>query len=376
MDLTLNDAQSALQRAARDFLANESPRSLARAMEKDDLGYARDLWKQMADLGWLGLGISSTHGGADGTMSDLVTLYEELGRAVAPTPHLVSTILAAGVIENLGSEEQKSTLLRKIASGEIIVSFGYLEPEASWRPSGITMRARRDGDGFLLNGTKLFVPFAAAADQIIVVARIEGAGTEGITAFLVDAKDSGIALTKLRTIDNAPEYEAVLSDVRVDAGDVLGPVGNGWSGIHAAMQRAAVLQSAELVGIAQVALDYAVDFSKTRVQFGRPIAVFQAISHKLAAASIDVDSARLITYEAAWTLDQGLPSAEVVAACKAHVNEASKRVVQSSSQVMGGLGFMEVHDFGLYFMRQKSGELNLGDAGLHHDRLFEEIAAL
>jgi alkylation response protein AidB-like acyl-CoA dehydrogenase len=345
-------------------------------MEKDDLGYAQDLWKQMADLGWLGLGISSTHGGADGTMSDLVTLYEELGRAIAPTPHLVSTILAAGVIENLGSEEQKSALLPKIASGEIIVSFAYLEPEASWRPSGVTLRARHDGDGFLLNGTKLFVPFAAAADQIIVVARIEGAGTEGITAFLVDAKDSGIALTKLRTIDNAPEYEAILSDVRVDAGDVLGPVGNGWSGIHAAMQRAAVLQSAELVGIAQVALDFAVEFSKTRVQFGRPIAVFQAISHKLAAASIDVDSARLITYEAAWTLDQGLPSAEVVAACKAHVNEASKRVVQASSQVMGGLGFMEVHDFGLYFMRQKSGELNLGDAGLHHDRLFEEIAAL
>ncbi len=371
MDISLSEEQELLQGSARDFLQKECPIRLVRAMEEDDRGYDLNLWKQMGDLGWLGLVLPEEYGGSGGTMMDLVVLLEEFGRALVPGP-FVPTVLQVGLpLLWAGSAEQKRVYLPKLAQGELIGTMAWHEPSATSQPAGIEMAATHQGENYVLHGTKLCVPYAHVADALLTVARTGTGATpaDGITLFLVDAKSPGIAITKLGTIADDHQCEVVLNDVRVPRSQVLGEPGKGWAIVERVWQCGATAKCAEMIGIAQQAFEISLNYAKTRVQFGRPIGSFQAIKHKLANMVIDVDGSRYVTYHAAWLLSEGLLAGPEIAVAKSWTNEACRRVVREGQQVHGGIGYTKEYDLQLYTRRAKAAEIAFDDSDTHREAL-------
>lgn len=373
MDLSLSEEQELLQRFTRDFLEKECPEQLVREMEDDERGYSPELWRKMAEQGWQGLVIPPEYGGTGMGFTDLIVLLEEFGRALVPGPFL-STTLAALLVLDAGSEQQKQWFLPKIASGNLIMTLALLEPSARYRPDGVQLRARREGDTFVFNGSKLFVPDSHVSDWMIVAARTDGAGAEGITLFLVESKSPGVTHTLLRTIASDKQTEVGFNDVRVPADHVLGAPGQGWPLLERAICKATVMECAYLVGLAQMDLEISVNYAKERVQFGRPIGSFQAIHHKAADMVTDVDGARFITYKAAWAVAADEPDADLtVSMAKAWVSEATRRVVAHGQQIHGAIGFTKDYRIQLYFRRQKRSELLWGDADYHREKLADAL---
>jgi alkylation response protein AidB-like acyl-CoA dehydrogenase len=229
--------------------------------------------------------------------------------------------------------------------------------------------AEAKGDKYVLKGNKLFVPDANVADFLLVAARTKtGADpAEGISIFLVDVKSPGVKVTPLKTLGRDKLCEVVFDNVTVPSKDLVGKLNGGWPVIKSILRKAAVAKCAEMVGGAQASLDMAVSYAKERVQFGRPIGAFQAIQHYCANMVTDVDGSRFITYKAAWTESEGLPSDMEVSMAKAWTSEAYKRVAVLAHQIFGAIGFTMDHDMHLYFRRAKAGELAYGDADFHRE---------
>jgi alkylation response protein AidB-like acyl-CoA dehydrogenase len=369
MDISLSEEQELLQGSARDFLQQECPIRLVRAMEDDEQGYDLSLWKQMADLGWLGLVLPEEHGGAGGTMMDLAVLLEEFGRALVPGPFIPTVVQTGLPLVWAGSDQQRRDYLPRLIQGERIGTMAWHEPSATSAPWGIETMATAQGEDYLLNGTKLCVPYAHVADYLLTVARTAKGATpaDGITLFLVDAKSPGVTITKLGTIADDHQCEVLLQDVQVSRRQVLGEVGKGWPLVEQIRRYGAVAKCAEMVGIAQQAFEISLNYAKTRVQFGRPIGSFQVIKHKLANMVIDVDGSRYVTYRAAWLLSEGLPAAQEVAVAKAWTNEACRRVVREAQQVHGGIGYTKEYDLQLYTRRAKAAEIAFDGSDTHRE---------
>ena len=373
MDLSLNEEQEMLRKMARDFLANECPKTLVRQMEEDEKGYSPELWAKMAEQGWLGLPFPEKYGGAGYSFLDLAVLLEEMGRACLPGPYFSTVVLAGFAILEAGTEEQKQKLLGAIAEGKLIATLALTEPSASYDPKDIQVTATPEGDGYVINGTKLFVPDAHVAQCLVVVARTGGQGADGITLFLVDPQAPGVSITLLKTIAADKLCEVTFNGVKVGRDAVLGEVGKGWPVVEKVLQRATAAKCAEMVGGAQQVLEMTVGYAKERVQFGRPIGSFQAIQHHCANMAIDVDGSRFITYQAAWLLSEGQPCTKEVAMAKAWTSEAYRRVTALGHQVHGGIGFTKDHDMQLYYRRAKAAEVTFGDADFHRDIVAREI---
>ncbi len=370
MDLGLDEQQEMLKNFARDFLEKECPESLVREMEEDEQGYSPDLWKKMADQGWMGLIIPEDQGGAGMTLCELVVLLEEFGRALVPGPFISTVVLGAVPIMEAGTDEQKAQYLPKIAAGETIMTMALTEPSAKWTADGVTLEAKKDGGDYVLNGTKLFVPDAHVTDYMVVVARTGGSGEDGVTLFIVDSKSDGIKFEQLKTIAADKQCEVVFDNVKVPAANVLGSEGKGWAIVDKVSKIATVAACAYLVGLSQMDFDTTLNYAKERVQFGRPIGSFQAIQHKLADAIIDVDGSRFITYKAAWSLTEGEDDADLmISMAKAWASDASRRVVAHGQQIHGGIGFTKEYKIQLYFRRQKWMELMWGDADFHREKV-------
>ena len=375
MDFALSEEQEMLKKMARDFLENECPKSLVREMEDDEKGYSPELWKKMADLGWMGLVLPEEHGGEGLTFLDLAVLIEEMGRALVPGPYLSTVVYCGLPILAAGTEEQKREFLPKIAKGDLILSLALTEPSASWEPSGIETRAVADGDDFVINGTKLFISDAHVAGYLLCATRTRDSaeGEDGITLFLVDAKSQGISMTPLKTIALDKQFEVVFDNVRVPKKNMLGELDRGWAVFKDVLPRATLAQCALMVGGAQQVLEMTVNYAKERVQFGKPIGSFQAIQHKCADMATDVDGCRFITYEASWRLSEGLPCAVEVSMAKAWVSESYRRTCAQGHQIHGGIGFIKDHDMQLYFRRAKASELIFGDADYHRELVAQQI---
>ena len=376
MDLGLSEEQDMLKNAARDFLENECPEKLVRDMEEDEQGYSPDLWKKMAELGWQGLIIPDDQGGQGFTFLDLVILVEEFGRALVPGPFIPTQVGGAIALLEGGSDEQKQQYLPKIASGEQIWTLAFTEPTARFDAEGVELEAKAEGDGYVLNGTKLFIRDAHVSDYMTVVARTkEGKDPEnGITLFIVDSKSEGISFTQLKTIASDKQCEVKFENVKVDKANVLGEVDKGWAIFHKIARKGTVLECAFLVGLAQKDFEISVQYAKDRIQFGRPIGSFQAIQHKAADMVTDVDGSRFITYKAAWSVAEDTPEADMdLHMAKAWASEATRRVVAHGQQIHGGIGFTKEYIVQLYFRRQKAGELAWGDSDYHRELVAEEL---
>ncbi len=375
MDLGLSEEQEMLKRTAQELLEQECPKSLVREMEKDEKGYSQKLWGKLAEVGFLGLPFPEQYGGTGFGFVDLAIVVEEMGRALVPGPYFYTVVLCGLAISEFGTEEQKKEFLPRIAQRNAILTFAHTEPSGRWDAEGVTVSAKADGDDYVINGIKLFVPDAHVSDYLLAVARTKESKDpkDGITLFLVDAKSSGISYEVLKTIASDKQCEVNFDNVRVPRKNVLGEVDRGWPIVEQILRRGAVGKCAEMVGNSQQVLEMTVEYAKNRVQFGRPIGSFQAVQHHCANMATDVDGSRFITYQAAWRLAEGLPCDKEVSMAKAWVSEACRRVAALGHQVHGGIGFTEEHDMQLFFRRAKQAELFFGDADFHKEVVAQEI---
>ena len=364
MDLGLNETQQMLRTSAREFLEVECPTSYVRDMEQDERGYTPQFWNKLAGLGWLGLVFSEECGGSGLGFVDLAILLEEMGRVLMPGPYFSSVVMAGMVIEDVGSEEQKGEYLSGIASGRLIMTLALTEPSGRWDAGGVQTTARASGDGYTLDGVKLYVPNAGVSDQIVVAART-GEGETDISLFVVPSGADGLTITPLDTIGSDKQSEVALDNVHARGSALLGEFNGGWGSLRRALAWGAVGKCAEMLGGAQQTLDMTVAYAKQRIQFGRSIGSFQAIQHHIADMAADVEGCRHITYQAAWGLAEGLPSEREVAMAKAWVSDAYHRVCMTAHQCHGAIGFTREHDLQLYSRRAKAGELMFGDSEFH-----------
>ena len=372
MDLGLNETQQMLKNSAREFLQAECPDTYVRAMEEDERGYTTEMWQKIAEQGWLGLIFPEQYGGVGLSFLDLSVLLEETGRALLPGP-LFSTIVMGGMaIMDAGSEAQKQELLPQIGEGQLIVTLALTEPSARWDAAGVETTAAQSGDGWTLNGTKLFVPNAHVADTYVVAART-GDGERDITLFLVPSDAAGVSQTLLKTIASDRQSEVALDNVSLPASAALGEVNKGWDTIEKALAWGAVGKCAEMVGGAEQVLDMTVEYAKQRTQFGRPIGSFQAIQHHCANMATDVEGSRYITYQAAWLLSEGETAAQEVAMAKAWVSDAYRRICALGHQCHGAIGFTKEHNMQLYSRRAKAAELAFGDTDYHLETVADGI---
>ncbi|TMA47135.1 MAG: acyl-CoA dehydrogenase [Deltaproteobacteria bacterium] len=365
MDFGFSEEQEMLRKSARDFLANESPMTYVRRMMEDDRGFADAQWQKMAELGWMGLILPERYGGAGLDFVDMVVVLEEMGRVVLPGPFFSTAVLGGVALLQGGSEAQKQAYLPKLAAGELRATLAQLEPNARWDAEGIQLEAKKDGGGYRLSGTKLFVPDAHTAGLLIVAGRESGStGADGVTLFLLDAGAPGVAITLLKTMDQTRKLcEVALADVRVPSDRVLGPPGAGWKLLERVVDRGKVGLCAEMCGGAQKVLEMSVDYAKVREQFGRPIGSFQAIQHKCANMLVEVESSKSATYYAAWAVANDVPEAPLAAAmAKAYCSDAYRHTAGEGIQIHGGIGFTWEHDMHIYFKRAKSSEVTFGDA--------------
>ena len=360
---------------ARDFLIDKCPKTLVKEMEEDERGYSPELWREMADLGWMGLVFPEEYGGSDMSFLDLAVLLEEMGRACLPSPFF-STVVHGGLpILSAGSEEQKQKYLPGIASGETIVTLALTEESGQYTASSIETMAVADGDDYVISGTKLFITDASIADYLLCVARTDGKGEDekGITVFIVDTASPGISCTALKTVAGDKQYEVVFNQVRVGKENILGQLGRGWDIVQKVMQQAAVAKCCEMLGGMQRTLEMTVDYAKERKQFDRPIGSFQVIQHYCATMATDVDGSRFGTYQAAWALSEGLPCDKEVAIAKAWLGEAYGRVATLAHQIHGAIGCTIDHDLQFYTRRGKAAELTFGDGDFHREKVAQAM---
>ncbi len=376
MDFGLSEEQEMLKTSARDFLQKECPKKLVRQLDESDEGYSRELWRKMAELGWMGLPFPEKYGGGGGSFLDLVVLLEAMGYNVVPGPFFSTVVLGGMTLLAAGNEGQKKELLSEVANGKLILALALTEPNVKYDDAASvkTTATARDGK-YVINGTKLFVHDANVADYILCVAKTKATGKpeNGATIFLVDSKTPGIKCTLLKTLARDKQCEVVFENVDVPKENIVGGLNRGWQIIQDVLQQAVVAKCAEMVGGAQAALDMAVAYAKERVQFNRPIGSFQAIQHYCANMVSDVDGSRFVTYKAAWKVSEGLPATMDVAIAKAWTGAAYSRVTLLAHQIFGAVGFTMDHDLHLYYRRAKAGEIIFGDGAFQRAIVAREL---
>ena len=369
MIFAFSDEQEELRTAVRRFLAEKSPESEVRRLMDTADGYDPAVWSQMADqLGLQSLTIPEEFGGSGFTYVELLVVLEEMGAALLCAPFFSSVALGANALLTSGDDEAKKSYLPGIASGETIATLAITEDNGKWDFSGIELAATTKGDGWVLDGHKMFVIDGHIADLIIVAGRTSA----GVTLFAVDGDAAGLTRTPLPTMDQTRKQ------ARLQFNDtpavLIGVDGGAEAGLSKTLDLAAVALAAEQVGGAQHVLDASVEYAKTRIQFGRPIGSFQAIKHKCADMLLEVESAKSAAYYAAWAAAEDSDELPVVASlAKSYCSEAYFHSAAENIQIHGGIGFTWEHPAHLYFKRAKSSELLLGDPSYHRELLAQRI---
>ena len=374
MDVLFNEEEEMLKRSARDFLDAESPPQLARAMETDDLGYSPELWKKMADLGWLGLAVPEQYGGQGLSLTYLGLVMEELGRAIAPVPFYCTVVPTLTIIDH-GTDEQRREMLPRVSRGELVLTWAVTERDPRLRPEGVNLEAVEDGDHYVLSGTKLFVEHFAEAEQCLVACRtVQGSkGSEGISLLLVDTGSPGITTTPMPNIAKDKLSEVIFNGVRVPSANVVGELHKGWPMVEGMIERATALLCLQMTGATRTATDLAVEYAKHRMAFGRPIGAFQVIAHTLTDMLIWMDGCELLAYEALWRLGEGLPASVEVSQAKAFCSEKCLAAARNANIVHGGIAFTWELNLNLYFRRASAWATRLGSAYEHRARVAEAI---
>jgi alkylation response protein AidB-like acyl-CoA dehydrogenase len=368
--LTFTPEQEELRAVVRKFLATYSGEAQVRAQLDSDLGYDTGVWKLMADqLGIQGIAIPEEYGGAGFGFGELSVVLEEAGRSLLCSPLFATVVLAATTLLESGDVAAAQEHLPGIAEGRTVATLALLEECGRWCEDAIQARAVADGGQFRVTGSKPYVLDGANADLVIVAARTEA----GVSLFAVDAKDSGVEMRALSTLDQTRRQATlVLTDAPAT---LVGEEGRGWSVLSRVLDVAAVALACEQVGGAARVLESTVDYVKVREQFGRPVGSFQAVKHKLADMLVELESARSAAYYATSAVESDsvdLPMAASIA--KTYCSTAYYRIAAESIQLHGGIGFTWEHPAHLYFKRAKGSETLLGSPAFHRERIAQRLS--
>lgn len=366
MDISLNEEQRMYQKTFSDFVAEQCPFETLRELEKSELGYSKDIWRQMAELGFLGITIEDDYGGAGGDALDLILLYEQFGRSLLPSPHFSTVVIGAELIKALGSKSQKSGLLPKVSSGNLIIAaaLGGLE----FQVDKIAINYSETPQGFRLEGSDNFIEFARQADLLLIGAR--NAVDNSLAFFYIPTNAPGLQLKRLVTMDRGKFYGISLNNVTVPLEAKLGKEGSDHEAVNKILNQARVALASKMMGACQGAFDITLRYAKERVQFGQRIALFQDISFRLSDMTTWIDGARLFCYRTAWKSDNNLPFEQDAAMLKSYMNEIYRHIADDCLQIHGGFGYMEESNPQFYYRRAITDLQRLGNS----EELLEKVS--
>ena len=377
MDYRLNTEQKMLKDSVRDFFSREFDSATMRAMEADQTGYDPKVWKKMARNGWLGILVPEPFQGEGMSLLDMALVLEEMGFAGYEGPFFITAVASALLLKTVAGDKHKKSILSGIAAGKKVVTLATMEPDSSVSVSAIRMTASTDDDGrYVVSGTKLFVPYAHVADDIIVAVRTGDPGRDGkggLSLFAVDRHHPGIKVTLMDTIARDKLCSVVFDGVRCSQEHIVGELNQAGPDLERVMQYAGAAKCAEMAGGARRAMKLTMDYAKKRVQFGRPITKFQAIQHHAANMLTYLDTARLMAYKTCWAISRGGDCTKQAAACKAWVGESYRNLVSLGHQVLGGFGFMEEVDMQFFFRRAAAGDLMFGNSTVQREIVARSI---
>ena len=372
MPLFHTEDQAMLKDSVAPFLAENAPVKHLRALRdsNDQTGFARDLWKQFAEMGFTGILIPEAEGGLGLGHVEAGIVLEEIGRNLTPSPFLTTAVAAVEALKGAGAH-LRGEWFPRILSGDVVVGLA-IDEGAKHRPAATALVAERAGNGFKLSGKKQFVVHGHVADMLIVSARTAGAPGEeqGITLFAVSRDAAGVSVEADRLVDSQLAARVTLEGVDVTADAVIGDVDGGWSVLTKLLDAGRIGAAAEMVGVGGGAMDMTFTYLKQRKQFGKLIGEFQALQHRAAHLYGEMEGARSIVLKAQHLLDDGDPRAELfVAAAKAKAGLACNLSVREGVQMHGGIGMTDEYDIGLYMKRDRALAEFLGDTYFHADRV-------
>jgi alkylation response protein AidB-like acyl-CoA dehydrogenase len=374
MPIVLNETQDMLRDSALSFLRESAPISALRTLRdtRDETGFSRALWQQFAELGFAGVLVPEQYGGSGLGAVEAGVIMEAIGRTLAPSPFLCTAVLGASLIAQHGSEAQREALLPAIAAGEHLVALA-VDESAKHRPERQTLRAEADGDGFRLDGAKVFVVDGHVADTLIVAARTGGAADarDGVTLFLVPRTSAGVSVERTVLADASNAARIAFAGVRVPASAVLGWPGEGAAMLERALDIGRAVLSSELLGIADEAFARTLAYLKERRQFGRMIGEYQALQHRAAHLFTEIEITRAAVLLCQQRLDQPAApdgTAGLVCAAKARAGSTATLAVQEGVQMHGGIGMTDEFEIGFFMKRARTAQELLGDANAHAHR--------
>jgi alkylation response protein AidB-like acyl-CoA dehydrogenase len=366
LDFKLSEEQEELQAMARDFLRERWPADRAReALDAQPATIDDETWKEIVSMGWLGVAASEEAGGFGGDVMTAAVLAEEAGRGLLPGP-FESSLVAAIALERSGDADAIGSLLPKVMDGALRIAPAVEEPGGRWGPDAVKLEAVEAGSGWRLSGTKILVPDAIGSNWLLVAARTPA----GLGFVRVPSDAKGVTINAMFRMDAQSMAEVVLEDVEVAPDALLGGAERAEATLREVYEIWTVLIAADLLGSAQAALEMTSEYAKERVQYGKPIGAFQAVSHRLADNLVDIEVGRSLLYAACLALDEGRDNAPVmVAAAKAWLGDAAVSATEASLQLHGGVGFTWEYDVHLHLRRARCNAACLGDSDHHRDRV-------
>lgn len=370
MDFSFSEQQRDVQNLARTILTDKATPERQDSIEKQGQRFDRDLWSALAEAGLLGVALEEQYGGMNFGLTELCFFVEEVGRTTAPVPVIPVLVSAALPLQAFGTAAQKSRWLPGIASGELLLSAALMEEGAEDPAQPVLTRATASGDGFVLSGCKLCVPFAQQAERILLSARTE----QGVGVFLVDPRQTGVTLTELRATSLEPQYEMLLENVAVAAEDVVS-ADQGHNIMRWLSERSIVAYCSMQTGISDQAMRMTASYTAERQQFGVPIATFQAVGHRAANCYIDVECQRLVTQQAVSLLDSGEPASTEVQIAKIWSGDCGHRVSYAAQHLHGGMGIDRDYPLWRYCVWSRHIEMMLGSSAAHLAQLGRRLAA-
>ena len=370
MDFGLNETQELIRSSAAEYLSDRSPSDFVRAMAMDERGYADDFWREIGELGWLGLIVPEEHGGSGMNMSDMAVLLGEWGAKLAPGPLVESAVVSASAISEFGSDAQKAEWLPSIASGEAVAVPSLVGIDGATNPNATGVRASETSNGWVISGTSRFVPYGNSADLVLMPAESDA----GMSVFAVPVKsaEGTVNMKRVKMASGAPACDIELNEVVVPTAAVLGEAGSGDVVVDHMMLYGAAARATQMVGAGSAVTDRTIEYVKDRCQFGRPIGAFQVIQHYMADMATKVKSAKHLADRAAWALSadvDGATASRIVSQAKWSANTLMHDIVWKAHQSHGAIGFTWEHDLHLYTRRVLSWRADFGDSDLHIERL-------
>ena len=368
MDFTFNEEQSLIQDQVDQFVQKEYDWETRQSLSNSELGFGEDNWKKFAELGWLGISVSEDSGGFGGSAIESMLIMEAFGKGLVVEPFLETVIMAGGLIDEHGSDQQKSSFLEPAIAGEMHLALAYAEPQSRFNLSDVVTEAKADGDNFIINGYKSVVMNGPSADQIIVSARTSGTQLDenGISLFIIDANASGLDKTNYKTVDGRRASDLTFENVSVSKENLIGDQDKGFDILDSAIDKAILAISAEAVGAMEVLYKTTVEYTKTREQFGTAIGKFQVLQHRMVDMFMEYEQCKSLLYMATMKHEEKAEDAKkAISGLKYQVGKAGKFIGQQAVQLHGGMGVTDELNVGHYFKRLTTVGTIFGNTDYH-----------